>query len=591
MKSIHAKTTLKLYWEHVSRHPLLVLVALVTIPVTTFVNNFLPPLIAANILDKLARGAYEKGNVLASFGPQLFWYAAIMLFGVLTWRIVDFSTWPLEGRVTKSLAEKVHSHLLSLSADFHANHFTGSLVSQTNKLVGAYVRIADTTIYGTLPLLWGVFFTSILLYKRAPLFVILFNIVVVLFITSAVLLTNKSRKAGAHHATTESKQTGALADSITNILAIKSYSAKKHEDARFSRYTRNTQKSLYRVIRYFLLQITVFSMFTRIMQITALIAAAISIVNYGANVATVFLILNYSATIADQLFNFSNSSLRNYNRALGDASDMAKILTLEPKIKDPVSPETVAVGNGEVEFANVSFTHDGNKKALFNNFNLHIRPGEKIGLVGHSGSGKSTLTRLLLRFSDISDGSVKVDGQDVRSITQDDLHKKITYVPQEPLLFHRSLAENIAYGKPNASKKEIEQVARLANAHEFIKDLPDGYDTLVGERGVKLSGGQRQRIAIARAMIKDAPIVVLDEATSALDSESEVLIQEALWKLIDGRTTVVIAHRLSTVQKMDRIIVLSNGRIAEQGSHSELIQKKGIYADLWNHQSGGFIED
>ncbi len=218
-------------------------------------------------------------------------------------------------------------------------------------------------------------------------------------------------------------------------------------------------------------------------------------------------------------------------------------------------------------------------------------PGQKVGLVGHSGSGKTTLTRLLLRFSDVDKGTVSIDDQDISAITQASLRRAIAYVPQEPLLFHRSLRENIAYGRPDATDKQIREAARKAHALEFIDKLSSGLDTMVGERGVKLSGGQRQRIVIARAILKDAPILVLDEATSALDSESEQLIQASLAELMKGRTTVVIAHRLSTIQKMDRIIVLEDGKIIEDGSHASLLAKKGTYAGLWAHQSGGFIEE
>ncbi len=223
--------------------------------------------------------------------------------------------------------------------------------------------------------------------------------------------------------------------------------------------------------------------------------------------------------------------------------------------------------------------------------NLEIAAGEKIGLVGHSGSGKTTLTKLLLRFNDIDGGEILIDGQNIANITQEDLRKCIAYVPQEPLLFHRTIRENIAYANPEASSKDIEEAAKKAYAQEFIEKLPKGYDTLVGERGVKLSGGQRQRVAIARAILKDAPILILDEATSALDSESEKLIQAALWELMKGRTAIVIAHRLSTIQRMDRILVLNDGEVIEQGKHAELLEKNGTYAKLWAHQSGGFIEE
>jgi len=331
---------------------------------------------------------------------------------------------------------------------------------------------------------------------------------------------------------------------------------------------------------------------SRLISISSLLIAVVAVMKFNANIATVFLIFNYTANIVEQLFQFGNNALRNYNRSVGDASDMVAILSQPAEVQDPAKPEVSRMGKGAINFKNVTFTHNGADDAVFKKLNLHIKPGEKIGLVGHSGSGKSTFTRLLLRFSDVDSGEVLIDGQNIANVTQDDLHTQIAYVPQEPLLFHRSIRENIAYGQLDASQETIEATAKMASAHDFIMALPQGYDTLVGERGVKLSGGQRQRVAIARAMLKNAPILALDEATSALDSESEVLIQAALWKLMEGRTAIVIAHRLSTIQKMDRIIVLDNGRIVEQGSHKELIAKKnGTYAKLWAHQSGGFIDD
>jgi ATP-binding cassette subfamily B protein len=305
----------------------------------------------------------------------------------------------------------------------------------------------------------------------------------------------------------------------------------------------------------------------------------------------VFLILSYTSNIVEQLFQFSNNSLRNYNRSIGDATAMVNILSEPAEIKDPVEPEVIRMHRGAISLKDVSFTHSGAEDAIFKHMSLRIKPGEKVGLIGHSGSGKTTLTRLLLRFSDIQSGTIEIDGQNIASVIQSDLRQAISYVPQEPILFHRTIAENIGYGRPEAARQEIEAISRKANAEEFIKDLPHGYETIVGERGVKLSGGQRQRIAIARAMIKNAPILVLDEATSALDSESEGLIQDALWKLMEGRTAIVIAHRLSTIQRMDRIIVLDDGKIVEEGSHKDLLYKKGVYAKLWARQSGGFLED
>jgi ATP-binding cassette subfamily B protein len=288
----------------------------------------------------------------------------------------------------------------------------------------------------------------------------------------------------------------------------------------------------------------------------------------------------------------SNRVLRNFNRAFGDATDMTQILDLKSDIKDAANAPAIRQSRGDITISNVDFFYPDQKdKLLFKKLNLHIKPGEKVGLVGKSGSGKTTLTKLLLRLLDISDGQIAIDGQDISKVTQTSLRNSIAYVPQEPLMFHRTIAENINYGNPDASQEEVIAVAKMANAHEFINELSDGYNTLVGERGVKLSGGQRQRIAIARAMLKNAPILLLDEATSALDSESEILIQDALWKLMEGRTAIVIAHRLSTIQKMDRIIVMDNGEIVEQGTHKELTRSGGIYSELWSHQSGGFIEE
>lgn len=297
----------------------------------------------------------------------------------------------------------------------------------------------------------------------------------------------------------------------------------------------------------------------------------------------------YIAQIISNLWELSGI-MQNVEQNLSDAGEMTKLLDAPNEVIDTPHAKSLRTTRGKIDYTDVTFTHSDDNEALFRNLNLRIKPGEKLGLVGTSGGGKTTLTKLLLRFSDIDSGAILVDDQNIAHVTQESLRKHITYVPQEPLLFHRSLAENIAYANPDASMKQIKAIAKMAHAHEFIEALPDKYDTLVGERGVKLSGGQRQRIAIARAMLKNAPILVLDEATSALDSESEALIQDALWRLMEGRTAIVIAHRLSTIQKMDRILVMDKGKIVEEGSHKDLLRQKGIYANLWNHQSGGFLE-
>jgi len=276
--------------------------------------------------------------------------------------------------------------------------------------------------------------------------------------------------------------------------------------------------------------------------------------------------------------------------ALTDMVEVQEILDTPIEITDQPHAKPLHVTQGQITFNNLTFNYTGEGSDEIDNLNLNIKPGESIGLVGHSGAGKSTIVKLLLRFVDPTEGDIQIDNQNIREVTQESLRQSIAYVPQQPLLFHRTLRENIAYGKPNASMDEIIAASKQANAHEFIQSLPKQYDTLVGERGIKLSGGQRQRVAIARAILKDAPILLLDEATSSLDSKSEREIQAAIKNLIQGKTVIAIAHRLSTIQHLDRIVVLEKGKIIEEGNHTELLEAGGQYQELWSHQQGGFIE-
>jgi len=285
--------------------------------------------------------------------------------------------------------------------------------------------------------------------------------------------------------------------------------------------------------------------------------------------------------------------IKEYEKIMSMAYDTVAT-TLQPAmIKDPATPRKVKTAQTcNITFSNVSYHYPEAAEAAYavKDFSLNVKQGEKIGLVGYSGGGKTTITKLLLRFMDVAQGDISLDGIGIREMQQSDLRNIIGYVPQEPLLFHRSIRDNIAYAKPDAGQNALEAAAKTAYVHEFVQELPNGYESMVGERGVKLSGGQRQRVAIARALLKDAPILVLDEATSALDSQSEQYIQKALWELMKDRTAIVIAHRLSTIQKLDRIIVMDKGKIAQIGSHQELLKDtKGIYARLWKHQSGGYL--
>ncbi|MDQ3123622.1 MAG: ABC transporter ATP-binding protein/permease [bacterium] len=584
------RETLKIYWQHAWRYKPYVIGIFLTLPLALVMHQILPPIIAASILDRLSTGNFVQGELWESFGVPLLAYGLLVILGgSLGWRLAVYFIWKLESFVERDLARTVFNKYMDLDSEFHANSFGGSLVSRANKLLSSYIRLADTAFFQLYTLIVFFIISSAVLWSRSPQFVIVSLFVSIIYIASSVLITKKVRQLSAVQAERQNKQTGVLADMVTNIMAVKSFAAHQSEKKRYEKSTESSRKATNDVMRASLLTETYFGGVTTSLQTLALVLATASVVLFDANIGTVFLILTYTGNIQARLWDFSMHSLRQINRGLGDAQEAVETLLREPEVLDPIQPKRLHLQKGEITFEEVSFSHDHTN--LFEHFNLRIAPGEKIGIVGLSGSGKTTLTKLLLRFKDLNSGKILVDGTDISSVAQADLRSYISYVPQEPLLFHRSLSENIAYGKGDSNESEIIKAAKNAHAHEFITKLPESYKTLVGERGVKLSGGQRQRVAIARAMLKDAPILILDEATSALDSESEVLIQDALWKLMEGRTAIVIAHRLSTIQKMDRIIVLDDGKIVEEGSHKQLIANKGVYSRLWQHQSGGFLED
>ncbi len=587
------KQVVRFYWNTAKRHKLSLLLAGIFIPMAVIGNNLLPPLILAHVLNRLSTQDFTAGDLWQSFGTEIMLYALVVFgAGTVLWRLVDAVVWRLEANVLRELSQQVFRHLAEQSASFHADNFSGSLVSQNNKLMSAYIRIADTTFFGTIPLIVSIVASAAILATKSPYFAAALIVFVIIYITVAFLVTASTRRVSAEHAAAESRQTGYLADAITNAMAIKSFATDEREFEAYAKVTDKTRGHLLRLMKRVQIQMLYFTSMTSTITVASLVFALLSVVHFNADIATAFLIFNYTTLIVRELFQFSNQALRAYNRSIGDASEMVAILNTKPEVTDTDSPEQPAIVRGAVEFRDVVFRHNDAHIPIFNKLSVRIKPGEKIGLVGHSGSGKTTLTRLLLRFSDVQKGAILIDDQNIRKITQNDLRAAIAYVPQEPLLFHRTIAENIGYSDPHANREQIEAIARQANAAGFIEKLPKGYDTIVGERGIKLSGGQRQRIAIARAMLKNAPILVLDEATSALDSESEELIQDALWKLMEGRTAIVIAHRLSTIQKMDRILVMDEGEIVEEGTHNELIRREnGVYANLWQKQSGGFLEE
>ena len=586
MRQQHAKTTLQLLWRASHPYKWRRNLALITATLTLAVGTIVGPLIIAQLLDMIQHGQLQTGSVWT----LVILYSLSQLWSeIIGWRIVLYLIWTLETIMQRDIANQVFAKLSGETMFFHSNKFGGSLVSQNSKLSGCVERFWDELVWAVLPLVisltGSIVILSMLLWQYA-LFLFMFSIIfgVAVFFGSRPMAKLSRREAEASN-----KVSGNLADMVSNVLAVKSSSAEKIEQQRFDTTNRAWHKASLATMRGFLTVSSVYSTINTSIRIGAIVFAIYTAQHNVVSVAAVYLIITYTGSVARELWNM-NSIMRNYNRIIGDAHEMVEILHTPTSLVDR-SDKKLHVDHGVIDFDAVTFTHDEGKGAtLFHNFSLHITPGEKVGLVGSSGSGKTTLTKLLLRFADIDSGAIMIDEQNIAEVTQASLRSQIAYVPQEPLLFHRSVRENIAYGRADATDAEIEQAAKKAGAYDFITKLQDGFDTLVGERGVKLSGGQRQRIAIARAIVKDAPILVLDEATSALDSESEVLIQKSLKTLMKNRTSIVIAHRLSTIAKLDRIIVMHNGKIVEDGSHEQLIKHGGHYAKLWQHQSGGFID-
>ena len=582
------RRTLHYYWQATKKHKGLFVTGILVTPIVVASRTVMVPYFTADIIGKVSAGIDPVAE-WSAFMPSIIGLLACYLIGSeLLGHIRIWAVWKLELKVAYDLATYCFDRVCTQSMRFHSNRFSGSLVSQTNKFVGGYERLFDTLIFSVLWLGISVVASVAILAVRAPLFAIILVAVVLLYTTVATLSYKKVGKLSAKYASAETKQTGQLADSMSNILAVKSYGRESHEKRRYAGFSNATFDAGMNQMRAVIVRDVWFGL----VLIACVVASTMFETfgtKFGMDVATLILIAQYTSMILGNLWDVNNI-LKSMNRVFGDAHDMTEILDTKDAVKDKAKAKDIQVKKGAIKFNAIRFQHADAPHPIFDDFSLDVKAGERIGLVGLSGSGKTTLTKLLLRFADVSEGKIEVDGQDIKQVKQVSLRENIAYVPQDTALFHRSIAENIAYGKPDASIQEIKRAAELAHADEFIKDLPNGYDTLVGERGVKLSGGQRQRISIARAILKDAPILVLDEATSALDSESEALIQDALNRLMKGRTSIVVAHRLSTIAGMDKIVVLEDGKIMEQGSHEELLKnKRGSYSRLWSRQSGAFL--
>ncbi|MBQ3393389.1 MAG: ABC transporter ATP-binding protein [Lachnospiraceae bacterium] len=544
------------------------------------------PMIIARIVDRISTSRVSSDQVFSVFGPDILLLILCNVMGQVCSKLQDYSLWKLQILVYYDLSTLCFDVLCNQSMTFHNNRYGGSLVSQTSKFANAYNMLMQTLTYSVIPAAATVVFIIVILLPLVPLYVLIVAVFLVIYVLVVYHIFRRLQKLNAETAGAQNRLSGELSDSITNILAVKTSGREQYEKDLFEQINKEVYVTDSRRMRGSLFSGAVAS--SMIVVIMAILTFFLAGGNawFGISPGTLVMMFSYTNNLTLR-FNMLSSVMQSINRSFGDAHDMTVILDEPRLVADVQNAQDLHVTDGEIAFRDLTFryTDAGMPSTVFEHFNLHIPAGQRIGLVGKSGSGKTTLTRLLLRLVDIQEGQILIDGQEISGVTQVSLRRQIAYVPQEPLLFHRTIAENIAYGRPDATFEQIRQAAIDANALEFIDQLPDGFDTITGERGVKLSGGQRQRIAIARAIMTDAPILVLDEATSALDSESEQLIQSALQNLMKGRTSIVIAHRLSTVASLDRIVVLKNGEIAEDGVHGDLLKKGGEYAGLWARQT------
>jgi ATP-binding cassette, subfamily B, bacterial len=565
------------------------------------------PVVYGEFIQRIVEGIYTSiggitFTVLVILGLHL---VRFTLFG-----LTDYIWSRVSSRVQGEIALHSHEVTLRQSKSFFADNFSGSLNGKISTFSIGFQEMLREYSYNFLPSLVST--ALIFLYVGSKSLILLIPFVASAIVFGIFVFTTKPKRKVLNETRQKASTIyqGHLVDSLSSVDTVKAEGAEKSETSSLSRPLNEFIGIKIKSMVFNNILGRVIAYIGQVFTMLALIFAVAMYINNSIDLALVLVMTSYAGSLIDKISALSNFRI-NTQDVYNSTFEMAEIMMMEPEIKDPINPTKLKIERGEITFQDANFKYtnsseevkedeedttkkSGNKKEqqhLFQNLNLTIKPGEKIGLVGPSGGGKSTLLKLILRFYDVDSGKVLIDGVDVKDVIQSKLRQQIAYVPQDPALFHRSIGENIGYSKPNAKQKEIELAAQQAYADEFIESLPKGYETLVGERGVKLSGGQRQRVAIARAILKDAPILLLDEATSALDSESEKYIQKSLEKLMKGRTTVVVAHRLSTIQKMDRILVVENGKVIAEGPHTELLKTSPLYKKLWSHQSGGILQD
>ena len=580
------RLVLRRYGMQIRRRPWIAIPALLLPAVGDVLTVYAPPLVVAKLLGAFAREPRLSPSDMAQY---VLTFAGLWLAGQITWRIAMALMIRAEIRGMEALYVEAMDELLAKDLSFFHHNFAGSLTKRALGYARRFEDVFDVLAFQVAGTVLPLGFAAVVLWMYSPWLVVLLLSMLAATLGMVIPLIRRRRRMVDVRETASNTLAGHVADSIANAETVRAF-AREPDEARIHArnvgdYGAKAQRSWdYQNLRVDMVTAPMFVVTNTLGLVVALATSS----GTGASLEAVFITFSYYATATRVVWEF-NRIYRNLEGALTDAAQFTELLLDPPAVVDAAPTEAFAPPDFSVEMKNVSFRYGVEQPLLFDRFSMRIEAGTKVGLVGRSGGGKTTLTRLLLRFADVERGEILVGNQVIDRIPQAALRESIGYVPQDPSMFHRSVADNIRVGRPGATDAEVRWAAKLAHAAEFIEALPAGYETLVGERGVKLSGGQRQRVAIARAILKDAPILVLDEATSSLDSESEALIQEALWTLLAGRTAIVIAHRLSTVRRMNRLVVLERGTIVEQGTHDALVAGGGIYASLWAHQSGGFL--